>query len=257
MYRVILVYGTRQLYSVPPISFEILSRVIATKPAAFMKSAVKHLFLSSQDQDPADVVLSACTHVTNLWVQFPLSFTFRPRLLLFNAFPRVRRLSVTIDIFMESSSIGDVDPLFRNLTHLHLRRCLWDPAVPNLCAKLSVIPHVTHICFSDDPYDTLFYTALRFVTHFHCILFLSCRHDTHPLADDERFVYMRQNTHYCVDWLRGTATREDFWDVAGFWAIADEFIAARRTGKVDREYSNNFPLWRPGLIFSRIALETV
>jgi hypothetical protein len=51
---------------------------------------------------------------------------------------------------------------------------------------------------------------------------------TDLLADDVRFVCLGQGIHFYDDWIHGTSTGEDY------WALVDEFIAARREGIVGR-----------------------
>jgi hypothetical protein len=72
-----------------------------------------------------------------------------------------------------------------------------------------------------------------------CIVALSLRSGTlenaRALADDDiRFVCIRQERPFRVDWLCGIGGGEDY------WALAETFIAARRTGKVDREHLFSF-----------------
>ncbi|KAJ7820485.1 hypothetical protein B0H13DRAFT_2682283 [Mycena leptocephala] len=119
----------------------------------------------------------------------------------------------------ERYTIDDTPSLFRNITHLEL------------LGLLALIPALTHVAFNLAPLPETFYTTLRADTRLQCIVFLSLDTDeienTYPLAGDARFLCIYQGTPYCVDWLRGAYTNDDY------WAVADSFIAARRMGKVN------------------------
>jgi hypothetical protein len=93
---------------------------------------------------------------------------------------------------------------------------------------------LTHIAFNSPPPNNA-YSALCSNTYIQCIVCLGL--DTgdlqrvRPLADDGRFVCIEQKIGFREDWLRGTDTRQDY------WALAEAFIAARRSGTVDREHT--------------------
>jgi hypothetical protein len=52
----------------------------------------------------------------------------------------------------------------------------------------------------------------------------------HPLSEDVRFVCIEQKDRR-LDWLRGAHGDKDY------WTRAEEFIASKRAGRIDREFT--------------------
>ncbi|KAJ7856774.1 hypothetical protein B0H13DRAFT_1902497 [Mycena leptocephala] len=105
----------------------------------------------------------------------------------------------------------------------------------DVCTRLALIPHLTHISFYSAPFEnTVFHAALHADTRLHCFVFFESKtvhleyiDEAGPLLGDDRLVCMEQEEDFRVDWLRGAHTGYDY------WALAEAFIAAKRAGKVD------------------------
>ncbi|KAJ7758373.1 hypothetical protein B0H16DRAFT_651142 [Mycena metata] len=231
LYRVIFLSTKSiipELDGLPVFTIDVLRGLIAARGPAFFQSVVRHLFLDGATYLPEDVVpaiLEACRHVTNLFARFGHG----PVLTSLDEMEQLQRLTInTRTLFSGEPAIDFSRALFRNLTHLEL---LGNTYHESSSLEFHNIPHLTHIAFNSSV-DTGLQNRLRADGRLLCIVFLGKHEDDvddeWALLDDSRFVCIVQDTDYRLDWVRGARAGNDY------WAAADEFIANRRAGKIDR-----------------------
>jgi hypothetical protein len=164
--------------------------------------------------------------VTNLFTYY-ISISTEPFLCL-------RRLAIDIDDFITLFTTDSI-PLIHTVTHLEpLNTHEHFSYNPELAGCLACMSWLTHITFNLLPSNNV-YSALCSNTHIRCIVCLGLDpgdlRRVRPLADDSRFVCIEQKIGFREDWLRGTDAGQDY------WALAEAFIAARRSGTVDHEHT--------------------
>ena len=170
--------------------------------------------------------LLACPGVTNLFAHFrctPEIFTS------ISGFTDITYL--TIDVRTLCGTTVPF-PLFLTVTHLELLDFYaQSEEMANTCLNISLIPCLTHIALNMSVDTLLSHAALCAITQLQCIVFLSTDEaslDGSPLLDDSRFVYIKEGLLYDTDWLNSAIFGEDY------WSFAHAFLAARRTGTIDR-----------------------
>ncbi|KAJ7868503.1 hypothetical protein B0H13DRAFT_2558641 [Mycena leptocephala] len=225
LYRVVLVGSLKPhiISGFPVFTVDILLRVIESKPPGFLQNAVRHLFFDGEageqsEQSEVEAILAACNRVKNLYDNFQFIVNV-------HAIQPLRRLALPLETFLE--------------------RCRRDPSTAcllfsedeDVCTRLALIPHLTHISFYSAPFEnTVFYAALHADTRLHCFVFFESKtvhleyiDEAGPLLGDDRLVCMEQEEDFRANWLHGAHTGYDY------WTLAEAFIAAKRAGKVDRE----------------------
>jgi len=229
LYRMVSSTHPRSAH-LPVAPLDILSRDLAHKcPTVFR--GVKHLFLyTAKDTSKVDAVLAACASITDLFLYVPL----RGSLPTLASMPSLRRLVIQPRTFL---AFDPDHPIFRTVTHLELLEISKSAEAEDACTKLALMPNLTHLALNSiEIYDALS-PSLEAFDHLRCMVMLSSEErremdmDEIPpsLAEDERFLWIGQTqTDSYEDWLRSAHTGETY------WVVADEFIAARRAGKVDR-----------------------
>ncbi|KAJ6550003.1 hypothetical protein B0H19DRAFT_1378707 [Mycena capillaripes] len=207
-----------------------LLQIAKEKPVAFLRHAVTHLYIGSFVQPPVvNSILTTCTHVTNLFIQPNPSYHMHP----LSALICVRYLTIDAEAVLKyyDPATGVLHPLFLNLTHIELFVWTYHPLWNwnALCERLTLMPHLTHVSFTLMLRDLVPHSTLRANARLQCIVFLTSEEmdEQSPLLGDSRFLCIDAKTEYQLDWLRGAHTGEDY------WALADDFITARRVGKVD------------------------
>ncbi|KAJ7154489.1 hypothetical protein C8R46DRAFT_1227325 [Mycena filopes] len=126
--------------------------------------------------------------------------------------------------------------LFRNVTHLKIIESpqpLDEETSPY--TGVALMPALTHISFySKDICATLHPLFRTTLAGLQCIVFLSLSDDVEsydddvrPYSDDDRFVLVMP-IDFVDDWMRGATDGQDY------WSLADELIAARAAGTMDR-----------------------
>ncbi|KAJ7465376.1 hypothetical protein B0H11DRAFT_2240186 [Mycena galericulata] len=218
----------------PRFTFETFLQAIDQKPPEFFKSAVRHLFLDDPHYRDGgrtlDSILTSCTSITSLFAWTALAV----HLSALNALDSLHHLAVNIvDLFGPNPTGCFAQPLFYNITHLEL---LDFPAehLPDAAASLSLIPRLTHFACGQSILCGGLCDVLHSCAHLACIVLLLVhpmdRIDMKaagPLLEEMLFVIIYQ-LDFKVDWLHRASGGKDY------WALADAFLAARRTGKVDR-----------------------
>ncbi|KAJ7138656.1 hypothetical protein C8R46DRAFT_1137480 [Mycena filopes] len=205
-------------------------QTLATKTLAFLQNSVRHLFFDNTDTEcdasDLDWVLTNCGGITNILTDSEA--VLGEHLPTLCALSSLRRLTTSVDDIFVRYSLNTDMPLFRHITHLEFL----DPVneVLGRVTHLALMPALTHVAFNVNP-TLVFEAALLPNARLRCIVFI-CTSANLPngsvIAQDPRFVSMRQNRDYQVDWVRGADTGNDY------WTVVEAFIHARRTGKVDR-----------------------
>ncbi|KAJ7465371.1 hypothetical protein B0H11DRAFT_2240180 [Mycena galericulata] len=223
----------------PRFTFKTFLKAIVQKPPEFFNQAVRHLFLGEPEEWPSsrlhammiNSVLNACTGITTLFAWA----VFAENLPALNALDSLHRLAVNImDLFGRDPTGCFSQPLFRNITHLEMLDCIPDFDCSH-AASLSLIPHLTHFAFSDSRLCSGFCGVFRLCARLTCVVLLEAESmgdvdvdvEAAPLIEDARFVVISQE-NFKEDWARGVLWRRDY------WSLADAFLTARRTGKVNR-----------------------
>ncbi|KAF7369649.1 hypothetical protein MVEN_00295900 [Mycena venus] len=221
-WRVKLWYFPDRTSSVSPL--DTLLNKISTESGSLVLSSVRHIFLElEQDQkiSVVDAILTACPHVTNIFVFDNPTPEYLP---ILSRLPRLLRLATDLPPLFSPGVIDFGAPLFRNLTHLELIDGSRD-----LPADLTVMPNLTHIAFNVDSGIAALHAQIQANTQLRCIAFLrrSGFAEISPIPEDARFLCIQQ-TNFRADWLRGATIGVDYWE------LADAFIAAKQAGKIDR-----------------------
>ncbi|KAJ7134149.1 hypothetical protein C8R46DRAFT_1139702 [Mycena filopes] len=238
LYRIVLVMNSRQmprLGSFPTLTTHGLRELIATKSPSFIQDSIKHLYLRAPGWDTAFVeILMTCTRLTSLFAQF------RPmhHMAALCTQQHLRRLAIELTQALEGHPINEPHPLFRHVTHLELldsARVFEDPQA--LPARLACMPALTHVAFNSAPRDNEFYEALCADARLQCVVFLSPSASeqvniTRATADDARFVCVKEDMDFRLNWVQGVDIGDDY------WAHAEVFIAARRAGRVPVSFPN-------------------
>ncbi|KAJ7624113.1 hypothetical protein DFH06DRAFT_757114 [Mycena polygramma] len=232
LYRVVLVSAASDSYAeqrhFPVYTPAIMLRTITNKPPEFLQLAVKHLFFEASTQlTEVETILAACAGVTGLFVwvapRSHLSALYDLRCL--------RRLTITATTLLDPPIIA-FPAVFQNITHLELLASrLPGFAEDALGKRLARVPHLTHVAFNTYLHGTASNIEIWKDTRLTCIALLAPaggrpRGAVSSLTSDSRFVCILEELDYEVEWLRGAQTGTDYWD------LADDFIAARRAGKV-------------------------
>ncbi|KAF7368012.1 hypothetical protein MSAN_00867000 [Mycena sanguinolenta] len=169
--------------------------------------------------------LLACTGVTNLCAMFLCTPDILPPI---SGFTNIKYL--TIDVRALCGTTLPL-PLFLTVTHLELLSyTIAGELVDCVLQNISLIPNLTHIAINPHLDELLSHPALCANAQLQCIIFFSTviHLDGSPLLDDTRFVCIDDGQSYYADWLCGAVFGQTY------WSFADEFLAARRAGTIDR-----------------------
>ncbi|KAJ7615195.1 hypothetical protein DFH06DRAFT_1367255 [Mycena polygramma] len=220
----------RQVEGFPLIPRDLLLQAIREKPpsSSFFSSVVKHIYLDDPpgaaplQLSDVETILAACCRCSDLFVAWSqASLRFVPVL---NRLECLRRLTVDLRSLFEFTPIDSAQPFLRNLTHLELLDSYELSGHP---AGLVLLPHLTHVAFNDAiPSAAALHAGLQTNTRLQCIIFFS-EEPVEPEAEDDRFVAIEQ-TDFQLDWIRGATGGRDH------WALADNFIATKRAGRLDK-----------------------
>jgi hypothetical protein len=212
----------------------VLLDAIRTKPPAFFSYAVHKLFLAddpASDISSADIqtILSACRGTTDLF----LAPKGRVLLPLVSAMP-LQRLSADLRSLFAGRPVDFDHPLFANITHLCIFPLMRDDTTQweGVCR----IPRLTHLSFHAIKGADVLQGILQscpnlkvFVNfYFSTSTVGTQRFADVDLAEDLRYVRVRRG-FYANDWKLGAYTGRDY------WARAEEWVAKRTLGEVNRE----------------------
>ncbi|KAK6981104.1 hypothetical protein R3P38DRAFT_3464530 [Favolaschia claudopus] len=198
-----------------------------------LQSCARHVFWDPSytlDASKLHTVLSTCTGITNLFLSAGYLHTIHISDL--NQLSNLSRLAVDVDaLFPAPSKFNFSLPLFRCVTHLELINNDLDKTHPDIAKFLASAPSLTHIAFKIGSGIPALHASLqRSQSRLRCIAFLratTALRGVEPLAHDDRFVCLQQ-AKFSADWIRGATESRDH------WAVADAFIAAKQTGRIDR-----------------------
>ncbi|KAK7045061.1 hypothetical protein R3P38DRAFT_2882349 [Favolaschia claudopus] len=191
----------------PKLDSKKLLSIIETKSSKILHS-VRYLFIEDLIEEDANRVIGVCSNVYQLFEYYTPS-----HIDTFASLHYLRRLTIGLGQFLNRWRRRDdwgVAHILTQLTHIEFM---------NTEGNGDLLNHVS----IDD--------TMREQKTLLCIIALvpkwAATADTHPLADDDRFVCVQQHGSYRTDWLRGADTGEDY------WALADGFIIARKTGQAE------------------------
>jgi hypothetical protein len=194
--------------------------MIARTKSSALRHSVRNLWVS---QVP-EIDLSAFPALENLWCMDADDFS----LLSIQTVP-LRHLYCNMDGWFELTT--SKPSVFSNLTHLELF------GSPRKEDALAAFPCLTHLALNEPASIPQCSQILR-TSKFLCALIIFTfspnyyREEQETLSKDPRFVIMPLNK-YIADWQHGALTGQDY------WARADEFIAKRISGEIDRELCPN------------------
>ncbi|KAJ7465391.1 hypothetical protein B0H11DRAFT_2197794 [Mycena galericulata] len=239
LYRIVFLSdgsSTPPSHGFPAFNFRTFLKAIGRKPPGFFKYAVRYLFLddppSCEEVKILDLILTACTGITSLFAWTALD----GHLSALNALDSLHHLTVNIvDLFGPDPTGCFAQPLFYNITHLELLDFPHEH-LPDAAASLSLIPHLMHFAFGDAILCGGLCDVLHSCAHLACIVLLLVdpmdsgdMEAAGPSLEDILFVVIYQ-LDFKVDWLHRASGGRNY------WALADAFLEARRTGKVDRSH---------------------
>ncbi|KAF7368016.1 hypothetical protein MSAN_00867400 [Mycena sanguinolenta] len=169
--------------------------------------------------------LLGCTGVTNLCALFACTPNILPSI---SGFTNIKYL--TIEPRALCGATLPV-PLFLTVTHLELLDYPNEgESVDRVFPNVSLIPRLTHIALNSPMDKLLLHAGLCANAQLQCIIIFSSEASLNrsPLLGDSRFVCIDDGASYYADWLRGAVFGKDY------WSFADDFLAARRAGAIDR-----------------------
>jgi hypothetical protein len=223
LFRLIVISRLKPIHDLPRFTADVVLRSIKHKPPHFFAKYVRHLYLRSAF-DQIDVVLAACTGVSELFLGYGVSTDVRV-LSSLRGMSGVRRLTLEIDPLFGGHPIDFNHPVLRNLTHLEILDSARDRNT-SVWAGVTSIPNLTHLAFSDPEFCSIFGALLSTCARLQCVVFLCAEGDhieaAQRLAGDSRFV-VSGKVNLDVDWQHGAHEGDDY------WARADALIASRQT----------------------------
>jgi len=216
---------------IPAFESDILLPIIQSESRRFLAASVHNLLLppwiSSED---ATAVLSACTSIEDLWLGLG-SGSGGEMLSVIEDLPLKRLYCCVEDIFGPLQQIDFTHRLFTRITHFEI----FDGNIePEIWHGLALLPHLTHLCFTDERFTDICLTLLTTCKSLRVLVVLQptlraliAEHpDEEKLSKDPRFVAMDCEWE-TKDWRMGAHTGIDY------WSRAEDFIAKRRSGEID------------------------
>ncbi|KAF7373259.1 Zn(2)-C6 fungal-type domain-containing protein [Mycena sanguinolenta] len=134
-------------------------------------------------------------------------------------------------LFGSYSAIDLSLPCFRTVTHMDIFDDITDDSEGVLCAALTALPCLTHLCLNGDTLDLVprllvQCAQIQVVVSMHIGINRARDIAANPPTADTRFVVSRTGS-YWGDWELGAQGKTDF------WAAAEEFIAGKRRGEIE------------------------
>ncbi|KAJ7141758.1 hypothetical protein C8R43DRAFT_1017141 [Mycena crocata] len=202
---------------------------VASKPAAFIAKHVRNLMFDSVSDETANQILATCPGVQNLWIQF----NWAPTIPLLASLS-LKRLYGYIRPVLETLSPTHYS--FFQLTHIEIIdwATLYDsPESSDIWSGLSDIPHLTHLSFDDAGFLDICVPLLQSSQTLSVVIYLYYNKpqtivhiQKTVLPHDLRFLTMTCHD-FRQDWQSGVHSGVDY------WTRAEDFIAKRRSGKID------------------------
>lgn len=211
-----------------------------TKPARFLKNAVRHVFLAPSFWEMQKSLLSKCSGILNLYIDGQLE----PHNLPILGEMHLQKLSFSL---VPNVSVWDhsafYHPIFLSVTHLELFQTHnYSPERPPLnwddWSPLASLPSLTHLCFSEALSPLLPHAlaeCLRLVVGVVAFWDGSHLEDGIDFAagltwSDPRLVVMVISS-YMDDWEIGARGGDDF------WLRAEAFVFRKRKGEIEGTFS--------------------
>ncbi|KAJ7203544.1 hypothetical protein GGX14DRAFT_461444 [Mycena pura] len=237
LFRVIILYryqflnGSFMPYTYPMADDDDFSG-IQSLPTSVLRDSVRHLLLHNMPETVSQIILSASSAVEDLRIVTSEANSF---LLPFIGVLPLKRLYCYLgELFTDEAQIDFGHPLFSRLTHLEL----FDELATDRYFDLALIPHLTHLAFNTPAFLDMSLTLLKTCKSLHVLVLVLRPYQGHiqravkhealgQLSEDPRFVQI-----VCSEWLdnwrSGALTGSDY------WSRAEDFIARRRSGEIDR-----------------------
>ncbi|KAJ6564384.1 hypothetical protein B0H19DRAFT_1140926 [Mycena capillaripes] len=204
-----------------------------SKPPAFFRDRVQHLFIEDLDDNELNEILPLCSGVRFL-VLFQATI---PSLLPSLSAMRPCRLNLYLKQLLGGNDTPPVShPVFTSVTHLDL----FDTWTLNddLIVYLALFPVLTHLAvWHSETMSPDLPEVLARCTNLEALIDMygfQPKPDRDPMRsiDDARFVVMvLLDDAYEKDWVIGTRGGSDF------WARAEMFIAKKRRGEIEPRLS--------------------
>ncbi|KAJ7609481.1 hypothetical protein FB45DRAFT_368003 [Roridomyces roridus] len=235
LYRVLMLMGTnwKSEQGYPFVDDRLLTRASAIPPHV-LKNSVRNLWLNWLPHDAAEFFISAAALVENLWV----SIRFNPTDSLLQAIGSVspKRLHTYIHDLLGLQDLLAL-PILSRLTHIEVLSVTTDKHA-EIWQVLAQIRTLTHLAFAaeDSEFLEMCPSLLGECTTLRVLLYKTDSRDFDStdkfpvlcdLREDVRFVQMRHDDGH-RDWRMGALTGVDF------WSRAEDFIAKRQSGQIDR-----------------------
>ncbi|KAJ7203538.1 hypothetical protein GGX14DRAFT_651548 [Mycena pura] len=201
---------------------------IQSLSTSVLRDSVRHLLLKNIPNTVSQFILSASSAVEDLWIA-SISGANSFLLPFIGVLPLKRLYCNLGELFADKAQIDFGHPLFSRLTHLEL----FDQRATDHYFDLALIPHLTHLAFyfPQAGFFDMSLTLLKTCKSLHVLVLLmavrSQRAVKHEALEDPRFVQMFCS-QFVDDWKSGALTGSDY------WSRAEDFIARRRSGEIDR-----------------------
>ncbi|KAJ7679491.1 hypothetical protein DFH06DRAFT_1166733 [Mycena polygramma] len=236
LYRSITVGYTKSLKGYPIFTWDTLRAALRSKPTSFFEANVRHLNIFQSLAHPetvgyAEELLSVCTGVENLAIssqvlkKYDMIERVAPSMSLRHLYTKPAPLFRTFP---------STHPLFSRITHLEVKANGGEEDI--ICARLPLLPRLTHLAFGDARFVPQYRTLLPACKTLRVLVTFwgfppSERMFFVTLARDLRVVFMRRSLHL-KDWQMGIHAGVDF------WSRAEDWIARRRSGEIDAQEFN-------------------
>ncbi|KAJ7443119.1 hypothetical protein FB451DRAFT_95193 [Mycena latifolia] len=209
-------------------------RAIKTKPPSFFHNAVRHMFLDTSASwtfDEAKEVLKVCTGLVDFgtWGDF----TDPTILPILKELP-LRSLSMDLyHLFGTYEAIDLTHPLFTSLTHLEIFDAIYEDDT-RIIACLPTLPALTHLRLSDNVPWKHVESLLAECPSLELLISLFPSRKTLWAVQRARICPIH-DPRFVITVYRNSA---DTWEVyrsrPSSWSVAEDFVALRRSGAINR-----------------------
>ncbi|KAJ7642187.1 hypothetical protein FB45DRAFT_366137 [Roridomyces roridus] len=235
LYRVLMLMGTnwKLEQGYPFVDDRHFTRASAM-PTDVLKNSVRNLWLHWLPHDAAESFISAAARVENLWV----SMRFNPTDSLLHAIGSVspKRLHTYVHDLLGLEDLLTL-PILSRVTHIEVLSVTTDKHA-EIWQAFAQIRTLTHLAFAaeDSEFLDLCPSLLGACTTLRVLLYKTDSRDFDStenfpvlcdLREDVRFVQMCHDNG-ARDWRMGALTGVEF------WSRAEDFIAKRKSGEIDR-----------------------
>ncbi|KAJ7808792.1 hypothetical protein B0H14DRAFT_3761001 [Mycena olivaceomarginata] len=188
----------------PSIAPDTLRSLIHSKSPTFFRDSVRHLNLIEPEAEDVSI-LTACSAIENLWLGA------HPSINILEINLPLKRLHCALYSLFRDASIDFTHCFFTSITHLEIVNVAQNIELEVWCA-LTRLPHLTHLAFNSYSYLEM------------CLTILLTWENLRAL--EPRLVVIACSD-FREDWVRGATLGRDY------WSQAEDFIAKRRSRKID------------------------